>query len=114
MTREQFEESMSGIQLLSDGWLDGNAKAITNKAFDAAMQGVLYAFSNAPEGYPYVYPTPEGGVRLEWGGDGKDDTDITVLVRPDGTTVMDIIGMEMSYCSEGMCLIRNWYFRRNQ
>ena len=105
---------MLEIQKLSDGWLDGNGKAVTAEALKAARFGVLRAFSSATDGYPYVYPTPEGGVSLEWGGDGDDDTDITVTVRPDGTTVMNIIGMEMSYCSEGMCLIRNWYFRRDQ
>ena len=118
MTQEQFETAMLEIQKLTDGWLDGNGKAVTEEAFDAARNGIIRAFGDAPEGskrlaegYPHPYATPDGGVLLVW---GRDNTDITVTVRPDGTTVMDIIGMAMSYCSEGLYLIRNWYFRRKQ
>lgn len=53
------------LRQLKKGWLDGKGKAMDPKDLDWLEQkfNALY-----PEGLPtpYIYPTPEGGVSLEW------------------------------------------------
>jgi hypothetical protein len=50
---------------LKDGWLDGEGKAPTRerlKAFKHAWD----AASTESLPLPYIYPTPEGGIQMEW------------------------------------------------
>jgi hypothetical protein len=53
------------LSQLKDGWLDGEGKAPTKeglKSFMAAWDG---ARTEAIP-LPYIYPTPEGGIQMEW------------------------------------------------
>ena len=53
------------LALLSDGWLDGNGRALDGKALAKLARAFEARF--APElPPPYLYPTPEGNVLAEW------------------------------------------------
>ena len=53
------------FQTLSDGWYEGHGLAPKQKGLDwLSRQFDQYFSPQAP--LPYTYPTPEGGVRLEW------------------------------------------------
>lgn len=59
------------LKALRDGWLDGDGKAPSHEGLDwlAGIIRSLYSDNLPP---PYVYPTPEGGVQLEWSLDGRE------------------------------------------
>lgn len=59
---------------MQDGWFNGVGIAPTDKAIDVAWR--IYSFYANVR--PHVYPTPNGGVRLEW-------DDVEVEVMSDGT-----------------------------
>jgi hypothetical protein len=53
------------IALLKDGWLEGKGVALPRES----LEWVSRAFaSHYPDDLPlpYVYPTPEGGIQMEW------------------------------------------------
>lgn len=53
------------VRLLKDGWLEGGGKAPTKVGLDwlEAAFNRYYPDEARP---PYLYPTPEGGIRAEW------------------------------------------------
>lgn len=60
------DEQISALGTLAPGWLDGEGEAYAEADLGWTKQlveGVLAAFSLPT---PYVYPTPDGEVRLEW------------------------------------------------
>ncbi|MEI6604820.1 MAG: hypothetical protein WCP35_05895, partial [Verrucomicrobiota bacterium] len=50
---------------LKDGWLDGEGKAPTKEGLAAFTQAWDGASAEALP-LPYLYPTPEGGIQMEW------------------------------------------------
>ena len=63
--RQNIADQLGSLQEMRDGWLAGTGRAPTHEGL--TKLGDLYAmhFSYAlPQ--PYLYPTPEGGVRAEW------------------------------------------------
>lgn len=67
------------LRLLKDGWLEGEGKAPT----DDFLKAVADIFArHFPEelSLPYLYPTPEGGVRAEWSFGCQE---ITLDIGPD-------------------------------
>ena len=64
-TRMDVAEQLGCMREMEDGWLDGAGKAPTHEGL--TKLGDLFAmhFSSVlPQ--PYLYPTPEGGIRAEW------------------------------------------------
>lgn len=64
-TRMDVAEQLGSMREMEDGWLDGDGKAPTHEGL--TKLGDLFAmhFSSVlPQ--PYLYPTPEGGIRAEW------------------------------------------------
>jgi hypothetical protein len=53
------------LLLLKDGWLEGRGSAPTSSGVDWLRDKFAQHY---PEDLPmpFVYPTPEGGIRLEW------------------------------------------------
>ncbi len=59
-TIEKVLSSINEMSALRDGWYDSDGKEITRRAIQT---GLDLAFQ---EPYPYIYPTIEGGLSLEW------------------------------------------------
>jgi predicted helicase len=55
---------MKKLEDLSDGWLDGEGKALSKTGIQWFKDQFNQFFKNAPT--PKIYPTPEGGLSLEW------------------------------------------------
>lgn len=53
------------LKLLTDGWLDGTAKAPDNGALEWVQELFETHFPNHLQ-LPFLYPTPEGGIQAEW------------------------------------------------
>ena len=64
------ESRLDELALLEDGWLDGEGDAIS----PLLIQLVRDKF-HKPEGLPqpFVYPTPEGGITVEWVFSSEDN-----------------------------------------
>ncbi len=59
------------LRLLKDGWLEGGGSAPTSAGIDWLSDKFTRDYpENLP--LPFVYPTPEGGIRLEWSIDSHD------------------------------------------
>lgn len=54
---------------LKDGWLDGEGAAPTKLGLDAFLASWNSADTDALP-LPHIYPTPEGGIQMEWTQDG--------------------------------------------
>src|SRR5436305_11692597 len=61
------------LRLLKDGWFEGSGRAPISAGIDWLSDAFTRAY---PEDLPlpYVYPTPEGGIRLEWALGSHDVT----------------------------------------
>jgi hypothetical protein len=57
-------DRMEKLENLSDGWLDGEGKALSKTGIQWFKDKFNQFFKNAPT--PKIYPTPEGGLSLEW------------------------------------------------
>lgn len=68
-----FLEDIERLKALKDGWLDGEGLKISEAAAELAKRKVLSCFSRRP---PHVFPTPEGGLSLEWDMDEELDAEI--------------------------------------
>jgi hypothetical protein len=62
-------EQIESLRALEDGWLDGEGFAIDGPGLDwvAAVLNRMVASKLLP--FPFIYPTEEGGVRVEWSTD---------------------------------------------
>lgn len=83
--RLEFDDSRWGRRLaefaaLPSGWADGEGEQISSIALDAA-QRVLRAIDQAGRQLPGLFPTPEGGVLMEW---GRPSEVRSVEILPDG------------------------------
>lgn len=62
----RLNSALDHLLTLQKGWLDGDGDPVAREAVESA-RGVLSAYiesdGNAP--YPFVYPTPDGGVQAE-------------------------------------------------
>lgn len=61
------------LRLLRDGWFEGNGRAPTSAGIDWLSDKFTRAYSEDLP-LPFVYPTPEGGIRLEWSLGSHDIT----------------------------------------
>lgn len=61
------------LRLLKDGWFEGSCSAPTSAGIDWLSDKFTLAY---PEDLPlpFVYPAPEGGIRLEWSLGSNDVT----------------------------------------
>jgi hypothetical protein len=71
--RSRLPARLAELRLLRDGWLEGGGTAPASAGLDwlsGAFTGVY------PEDLPlpFAYPTPEGGIRLEWALGSHDVT----------------------------------------
>ena len=57
-------KDFESLYLLEDGWFDGEGKSISKENLDFLAFNMIIYFNEFS--FPYVYPTPNGGVRFEW------------------------------------------------
>lgn len=72
-TCEGFLQDIERMKAFKDGWLDGEGVKISEAVVELVKSKVLDCFSKRP---PHVFPTPEGGLSLEW--DTKDELDAEI------------------------------------
>lgn len=69
---------------IEDGWLDGTGKRPTDAAL-ALAENAMQRLSSTPQlEDAYLYPTPDGGIQVEWTINGVE---ITVNFLPEGNRV---------------------------
>lgn len=72
-TLEGFLKDLEQMKVLECGWLDGEGKRISKAVIDFAESRIVEGFGFRP---PQVFPTPEGGLSLEWDTDEELDAEI--------------------------------------
>ena len=63
--REQVSAALSRLAALSPGWLDGQYGDVIDPGV-IAKAGVLAYGLHGLDAQPRIYPTPDGGVSVEW------------------------------------------------
>jgi len=82
------------LRLLRDGWLEGGGSAPTSAGLDWLSNQATRSY---PEDLPlpFVYPTPEGGIRLEWSHGSHDVTlDIDLATHLAGLHALNLDSSE--------------------
>ncbi|MBD0838868.1 hypothetical protein [Streptomyces sp. TRM68416] len=75
----EWSERLVELQTLENGWLDGVGKEVSRKLL-REVESLLLEFLDAQVERPYIFPTEEGGVQLEW---PFTRGEVTVIVLPD-------------------------------
>ncbi len=60
-----FSSRLDEFRAIQDGWLDGGGTAPSPRSLDW-LSGSLKDYYADDSPMPHIYPTPEGGVSLEW------------------------------------------------
>jgi len=68
---DDISARLDELRGLKDGWLDGKGKAPDGSTLDW-LEKTFNALYPEELPAPYIYPTPEGGLSLEWELAGKD------------------------------------------
>lgn len=61
-----FSSRLDEFRVIQDGWLDGDGKAPSLQGLDWLSASFKRHYRSADLPLPHIYPTPEGGVSLEW------------------------------------------------
>ena len=61
---------------MPDGWLDGEGRAVSKEALQTA-EAFLFMVLDAGVPRPGVYPTPDGGIQMEW-AEGPEELEVLV------------------------------------
>lgn len=64
--RQLFLAAIAEFEAMGDGWFDGIGHAPTTESLEWARAPLLQACVENDVALPWLYPTPEGGVRAEW------------------------------------------------
>lgn len=75
----EWSERLVELQTLEKGWLDGVGKEVSRKLL-REVESLLLEFLDSQVERPYIFPTEEGGVQLEW---PFVRGEVTVIVLPD-------------------------------
>lgn len=65
LTVEQTKSRLKEISKLRDGWLNGHGKALQVTELNWLATRIATHFVE-DSSQPFIYPTPEGNIRLEW------------------------------------------------
>jgi hypothetical protein len=78
----ELDQRFDELRELEDGWYHGEGYAPREDLIDAVLATIREAAYEYNAYLPYIYPTPEGGLQLEWAlGSG----DVEVEIEPDRT-----------------------------
>lgn len=86
------EARLAELEALEAGWLDGEGAPIERESLQAA-RGLLAALTEFHVSRPRIYPTPTGGVQLEWHGPGPR-VEVLLLDRVQEIFVLHVDGNE--------------------
>jgi hypothetical protein len=64
--QDKVEARMAELARLEDGWFDGAGKKIAPAVLDGVKDWLLKEVGPLKVSEPYIYPTPKGGVQVEW------------------------------------------------
>ena len=64
--RLDFSSRLDEFRAIQDGWLEGAGKAPNHRGLDWLANSARRHYRSADLPKPRIYPTPEGGVSLEW------------------------------------------------
>lgn len=62
------------FKLLKDGWHDGSGYAPEKEKLEAVITNLRLYPVDLPK--PFIYPTVEGGILLEWADDGRTTVEV--------------------------------------
>ncbi|MEO7193807.1 MAG: hypothetical protein ABIZ05_03150 [Pseudonocardiaceae bacterium] len=82
-------ERLTALADLSPGWLDDEGESISKDVIDHVRR-LLRDLHDKVLSEVYIYPTLEGGVRLEW---QRSSTEFSLDFRPDRTVLYDEIDL---------------------
>lgn len=85
---ETISKSIQKLLLLKENWDSYGGKPVTSSAVRAALNEVLWMNSQVLE--PWIVPTSEGGLQLEWHGRNHQNeaVDVEVEISSDGGTTV--------------------------
>jgi len=79
-TTAEILKRIEGLRSLKDGWVDGEGRAVSSYVCDLARTVI----TDAKWFRPYMYPTFDGGLNLEWDVELDDCTEYHELqLNPD-------------------------------
>jgi len=85
MNIEQVNLRLHELSKLTDGWYEGGGYAPSKETINRAKIVLLKVHQEDPEvTIPSIFPTPEGGIQMEWSLDGWD---IEVRIQPESELV---------------------------
>lgn len=73
-----YETKLEELAALQDGWHRGNGLSIDPKSLESAKHMLKALYANYPELEVYIYPNPEGYIKLEMDR-GNWDLDIKCM-----------------------------------
>ncbi|MFC9092141.1 hypothetical protein [Streptomyces sp. NPDC057072] len=68
-----WSERLVDLQKLESGWLEGAGESINRRVL-RKVESLLLELLDAGAPRPYIYPTENGGVQLEWSSEGGEVT----------------------------------------
>lgn len=72
----EWSSRLEELSALPDGWLDGEGRAVSKEALQTA-EAFLFMVLDAGVSRPGVYPTPDGGIQMEW-AEGPEELEVLV------------------------------------
>ncbi|MGW0712834.1 hypothetical protein ACWD4G_44075 [Streptomyces sp. NPDC002643] len=75
----EWSERLAELHDLEAGWLDGVGKQVSRKVL-REVESLLLEFLDEQVQRPFIYPTEEGGVQLEW---PYSTGEVTLSITPD-------------------------------
>lgn len=86
-----FSSRLAEFRAIQDGWLDGGGKAPSPQGLDWISSSLKRHYRSADLPRPHIYPTPEGGVSLEWAiGTHRASLEIDLDVHEAGWHCLDL------------------------
>lgn len=76
LTKEDFEIRLHELSKLEFGWIE-DGRIVSKAAFESA-RNLVHQFMAFGMQYPYIYPTPQGGLQLEWSDDKHNCVNIKI------------------------------------
>lgn len=99
--RSSLRSRLLELWALQPGWLDGAGEAI-DRAVLRRVQLLLDQLTSRAVPRPHVFPTPEGGVQLEW---SRAPREISVTLQPDEVAYALSVNVETGETDEWQLVV---------
>ena len=74
-----ISSQINDLKQLKDGWFNGDGKVVSAEGWDWVEKHLNSYFADMPT--PYLYPTIEGGIRVEWSV-GNNGWEVSLDINP--------------------------------